>query len=221
MPELGGYSEQVLARHWVRRPDAVDAQLAAALPAAGEAAARVIEEVSIAEGDRVLIVGAAGSVGLIATQLAIDRGARVLAAARATDFAILETLGTTPVVYGPDLEHEVRAQVASVDAVIDAAGTGVLAAAVNLAGGPERVLTLSDPRAADFNVRLSSPDDPRITGRLATLMDQLGQGRLRLRSADRVPSRRCRCGASRPGKRSTAHQGAALDRPLNHGPEIA
>ena len=40
LPELGGYSEQVLARHWVRRPDGVDAQLAAALPAAGEAAAR-------------------------------------------------------------------------------------------------------------------------------------------------------------------------------------
>ena len=39
----------------------------------------------------------------------------------------------------------VGCRVRAVDAVFDAAGTGVLADAIALAGGPQRVITLSDP----------------------------------------------------------------------------
>jgi hypothetical protein len=66
------------------------------------------------------------------------------------------------VAYGPDLAANVRVHVPAVDAVIDAAGAGILGAAVDLAGGPGRVITLSDPHAADFGVRLSGPDGPRL-----------------------------------------------------------
>ena len=182
LPELGGYAEQVLARYWVRRPDGVDEESAAALPASGEAAARVIEESAIAADEAVLIAGAAGSVGLIATQLARTRGARVFAAARPSDFEMLRKLGAVPVGLGEDLAAQVRSHVAKVAAVIDASGAGVLADAVDLAGGPERVITLSDPRAADFGVHLSVPDGPRVAARLATVMDLLASGGLQLRS---------------------------------------
>ena len=182
LPELGGYSTQVLARHWVRRPDGVSEQAAAALPASGEAAVRVLDETQVGAGETLLIVGAAGSVGLLATQLAVTRGAHVLAAVRATDFAMIEALGATPVAYGPALASAVLAHVSAVDAVIDAAGAGVLPTAVELAGGPGRVVTLSDPHAADFGVRLSEPDGARVADRLAAVMALLDEGRLQLRA---------------------------------------
>ncbi|BEP15265.1 NADP-dependent oxidoreductase [Acidothermaceae bacterium B102] len=187
LPELGGYARQTLARYWVRRPDSVSEQDAAALPSAGEAAARVVEETNVTAGETVLIVGAGGAVGLIATQIALGRGASVLAAVRDSDLALVEALGGTPIAYGPDLVASVRKHVAAVDVVIDAAGAGVLAAAVELAGGTERVVTLSDHHAADVGARLSGPDGPQIVSRLQTVMDLVAAGRVRLRSHTTLP----------------------------------
>ena len=109
LPELGGYAGQVLARYWVPVPGAVSDQDAAALPASGEAAARVVDETGVAAGETVLVAGAAGSVGLIATQLAVARGARVLAAVRPADFGLVARAGAMPVGYGPSLAADVRA----------------------------------------------------------------------------------------------------------------
>ena len=88
----------------------------------------MIDEVRVAAGENVLIVGAAGSVGLIAAQLAVSRGAQVFAAVRPSEFEIAEAIGATPVAYGPDLAATVRVHVPGVDAVIDAAGAGTLGA---------------------------------------------------------------------------------------------
>jgi NADPH:quinone reductase-like Zn-dependent oxidoreductase len=187
LAELGGYAGQVLARYWVRVPGAVSGPDAAALPASGEAAARVVDEAGVTAGQTVLIAGAAGSVGLLASQLAVARGARVLAAVRPGDFDLVAGLGATPVAYGPELAANVRAVVPSVDAVIDAAGAGVLGAAVELAGGADRVLTLSDPKAAQYGVRLSGPDAGRITARLQATMARLAAGQLTLRAHTVAP----------------------------------
>jgi NADPH:quinone reductase-like Zn-dependent oxidoreductase len=187
LPELGGYAEQVLARYWVRRPDAVTEQDAAALPASAEAAARVLDETQVTKGETVLIVGAAGSVGLVATQLAMIRGAQVIAAVRESDFAAVEALGAVPVAYGPDLAAHVRQHVPSVDAVVDASGAGVLAAAVELAGGAQRVVTLSDPHASEFGVHLSVPDEAHIADRLDSVMTLLAAGRFRLQPQSTAP----------------------------------
>jgi len=126
-------------------------------------------------------------VGLIASQLAVARGARVLAEARPGDYDLLTKVGATPVAYGRELEANVRAVVPSVNTVIDVSGAGVLGAAVKLAGGPGRVVTLSDPHAADFAVRLSGPDGPRITARLQAVMALLAAGQLTLRSQTVTP----------------------------------
>jgi NADPH:quinone reductase-like Zn-dependent oxidoreductase len=187
LPELGGYAEQVLARYWVKVPGQVSPQDAAALPASGEAAARVVDETGVAADETVLIAGAAGSVGLIACQLAVARGARVLAAVRPEDFDTVAAVGAVPVAFGPDLVAEVKAHVPAVDAAIDASGAGVLGAAVELAGGPARVVTLSDPAAPGFGVRLSGPDGSHVARRLQTVMDLLAAGRLTLRSRTVLP----------------------------------
>jgi NADPH:quinone reductase-like Zn-dependent oxidoreductase len=74
-----------------------------------------------------------------------------------------------------------------VDAVFDAAGQGVLADAVALAGGPGRVITLSDPAAADFGVTLSVPAPDRAPGALDATIALLAEGRLRLRAHTAMP----------------------------------
>jgi NADPH:quinone reductase-like Zn-dependent oxidoreductase len=187
LPELGGYAGQALAQYWVKVPGTVSPQVAAAVPASGEAAARVVDEVGVAAGETVLITGAAGSVGLIASQLAVARGAHVLAAVRPGDFGIAAKTGATPVAFGPALAANVRAAAPSVDAVIDASGAGVLPAAIGLAGGPDRVITLSDPHAADVGVRLSGPDGPRVAARLQAVMGLLAARSLLLRAQTIAP----------------------------------
>ena len=78
LPGLGGYAEQVLAAYWVRKPESVSWADAAAFPASAEAAARVLDQLGLTAGETLLLLGGAGSVGTIATQLAIARGRRPL-----------------------------------------------------------------------------------------------------------------------------------------------
>lgn len=58
---------------------------------------------------------------------------------------------------------------------------GVLADAIALTGAADRVITLSDPAAGDFGVRLSHPSPERAPHALEDTMSMLARGRLRLR----------------------------------------
>lgn len=98
----------------------------------------------------------------------------------------LDPSRATPVRYGADVVGRVRA-LGAVDAVFDAAGKGGLADAVALAGGPKRVITLSDPAAADFGVTLSEPTPDRAPGALDETIALLADGRLRLRAHKSMP----------------------------------
>ena len=124
---------------------------------------------------------AAAIVEIIATQLAVAQGVRVISAVGEHDETLARELGATPVRYGAGLAGRVRA-LGTVDAVFDEAGTGVLADAIALAGGPKRVITLSDPAAADFGVTLSEPTADRAPGALDETIALLAEGRLRLRA---------------------------------------
>jgi NADPH:quinone reductase-like Zn-dependent oxidoreductase len=187
LPALGGYAEVALASRWVPKPASVSWADAAALPASAEAAIGVLDELQVTAGDTLLILGAAGSVGLLAIQLAVARGATVLGAVREDDFATVAGLGAAPVAYGPDLLSAVRASAPRVDAVLDAAGRGGLAQALELTGGPHRVISLSDPHAADFGVRLSAPTPQRAPKALDLAMGLLEAGQLRLKAQVTAP----------------------------------
>src|ERR1700753_641134 len=60
LPGLGGYAELVVADHWVRKPASVSWTDAAALPASGEAAVRVLDQLAVRDGETMLLLGAAG-----------------------------------------------------------------------------------------------------------------------------------------------------------------
>jgi NADPH:quinone reductase-like Zn-dependent oxidoreductase len=183
---LGGYAEYAVASIWARKPPSVSWADAAALPSSAEAAVGVLRQLNVTSGERLLLFGGGGSVGIIATQLAAARGVTVISAVGEHDETLARELGATPVRYGPGAADRVRA-LGTVDAVFDAAGTGVLADAISLAGGPGRVITLSDPAAADYGVTLSQPSPDRAPGALDETIGLLAEGRLRLRGHTTMP----------------------------------
>jgi NADPH:quinone reductase-like Zn-dependent oxidoreductase len=130
-------------------------------------------------GDTLLVLGGGGAVGLIATQLAVAQGIKVISAVGARDDALVTSLGATPGGYGAELVDAVRS--GAVDFAFDASGKGVLADAIALTGTADRVMTLSDPAAADLGVRLSHPSPQRAPHALEDTMSMLARGRLRLR----------------------------------------
>ena len=132
---LGGYAEFAVASIWTRKPDSVSWLDAAALPSSAEAAAGVLRQLNVTSGETLLLFGGGGSVGIIATQLAVTRGIKVISAVSERDETLAYELGATPVRYGAGLAGRVGA-LGPVDAVFDAAGTGVLADAIAVAGGP-------------------------------------------------------------------------------------
>jgi NADPH:quinone reductase-like Zn-dependent oxidoreductase len=185
---LGGYAEYAVASIWTRKPDTVSWADAAALPSSAEAAVGVLRQLNVKSGETLLLFGGGGSVGVIATQLAVSQGVTVISAVGEHDETLARELGATPVRYGPGLTDRVRA-LGAVDAAFDAAGKGVLADAIALTGGPTRVITLSDPAAADYGVALSQPTPDRAPGALDETIALLADGRLRLRAHKTMPMR--------------------------------
>jgi NADPH:quinone reductase len=82
--ERGGYAERaVVPAHALSAvPEGLDLRRAAALLHDGPTALALAEGTRIARGDRVLVVGASGGLGIVSVQVALDRGARVVAVAR-------------------------------------------------------------------------------------------------------------------------------------------
>ena len=208
---LGGYAEYAVASIWTRKPESVSWIDAAALPSSAEAAAGVLRQLDVKPGETRLLFGGGGSVGIIATQLAVARGIKVISAVGEHDEPIARELGATPVRYGAGLAGRVRA-LGAVDAVFDAAGRGVLADAIALAGGPGRVITLSDPAAADFGVALSEPAPGRAPGALDETIALLADGRLRLRAHRTMPMQQA-AEAHRQLEAGTVHERIILTLP--------
>ncbi|MDX6524555.1 MAG: hypothetical protein QOI43_66, partial [Gaiellales bacterium] len=96
LPSLSGYGERALAAAWTRKPPHVTWNDAGALPASVEAAVGVLRQLEVADGETLLILGAGGSVGIIATQLAIRQGLKVIGAVGRRDGALIRELGAAP-----------------------------------------------------------------------------------------------------------------------------
>ena len=101
-------------------PEKIDFAVAAALPTAGMTALQAIRDyVQPKPGTRILIQGAAGSVGSLATQIAKLWGAQVIGTATGEDIVYLRAIGHVQVV---DYKQERFETVGQVDAVLDLIG---------------------------------------------------------------------------------------------------
>ena len=155
---------------------------AAALPVAIETAARALDQLGVENATTLLINGASGSVGSAAVQLAVVRGARVIGTAGPANHEYLRSLGAEPVAYGEGLRERVRALAPDgVDLALDVAGSGVLPELIELAGGPDHVVTIADYAGAQkYAVRFSSGDAGRAVYVLGEIGELIESGRFSL-----------------------------------------
>jgi NADPH:quinone reductase-like Zn-dependent oxidoreductase len=153
----GGAAELAVLVDYAPIPPSLDFAGAAGLPVAVETAVRTLDLLGVGAGTTLLVNGAAGGVGSAAVQLARARGARVIGTASEGNHDYLRSLGAEPTTYGDGLTERVREIVPDgVDAALDAAGGGALPALVELAGGPEHVVTVADyPGAEQTGARFS------------------------------------------------------------------
>ncbi|MCZ2262355.1 NADP-dependent oxidoreductase [Isoptericola sp. QY 916] len=174
----GGYAELALTSVFARVPDGLAATDAVTVPVAAETATRVLRLLDVRPGETLLVHGASGSVGELAVQLAVRRGARVIGTASPRNQERVAALGATPTTYGAGLVERVRALAPDgVDAVLDTTGAGVLPDSIALRGGTERIVTIADDAAADLGVEASWRSE-RDAGELAEAVDALARGDL-------------------------------------------
>lgn len=96
----GTYAEAVVipeGQTVVRLPSGIDPVVAASLPTAGMTALVGLDALRVPRGGSVIVVGASGGVGSFAIPLAVARGLRPIAVARADSHERLRRLGAEPV----------------------------------------------------------------------------------------------------------------------------
>jgi len=175
----GAYAELVsvpVDRLW-RKPRNASWDEAAGLPLAGLTAYRaVIDTLRVSEADIVLVLGASGGVGSLATQLALASGATVIGSASAQHQAYVKSIGAAPVRHGDDLAEQVRKLApAGVTAVVDCAGHDALAKSMAAAAPGARVCSIAGGGPGITTV-FARPD----IGILARLVDLVEAGSLRV-----------------------------------------
>ncbi|PSK98489.1 NADPH:quinone reductase-like Zn-dependent oxidoreductase [Murinocardiopsis flavida] len=188
---LGCYAEYAVlpAAHLVRRPASLPWDQAGALSASGQTAHTALGDLGVRSGETVLIHGAAGGVGSIAVQLAVEWGATVIGTAAPANHAYLRTLGAVPVAYGDGLLERVCAEAPKgIDAAFDTAGHGGVETSRHLVKERGRIGTIADTDAGRHGARFLRSQ--RTAARLAELTALAERGRLRVHIRSRYPLER-------------------------------
>ena len=149
-PASAGASDYAILQHWTPVPEGLNPASAAALPMAVTIAYGSLDCLGVEKGKTVLINGAGTTVGFAAVQIALSRGAHVIATAGSTFADRLRSFGAIVTPYGDGLPERVAALSGiSPDLILDTAPvSGALPGLVETAGDPKRVMTISDFAAA-------------------------------------------------------------------------
>jgi NADPH:quinone reductase-like Zn-dependent oxidoreductase len=134
----GSFAEYIALpeRLLARKPASLGWNESAGLPLAGLTAYQVLNRLGLTSGETVLIHGGAGGVGSLGIQIAVARGAKVIATASEKNHEFLRSLGAEPVAYGGGLADRVRAlRPGGVEVVADFAGGNLDATLAVLAEG--------------------------------------------------------------------------------------
>jgi NADPH:quinone reductase len=192
-PGGGAFAERVVAPadRTAPLPTACDSVSASTLPVAGVTALGILRAARVHAGDRVLVTGAAGGVGLLTVQLARDAGAAVTGQARSRERArVVAEAGAEPLLHpgdGSDVQG-------TYDVVLDGIGGPMLGpllrataphgrmVAYGNSADAESTLRVEDfyPKAitiTGFRVFASVPPD-QVVKDLARLADEVAGGRL-------------------------------------------
>ncbi|MET4781951.1 zinc-binding dehydrogenase, partial [Glaciihabitans sp. UYNi722] len=144
-----GAADFAIMNLWFPIPAGLDAVHASVLPMVLQTAGWTLDLMDVKSGETVLIHGAGGMVGYTAVQIALRKGARVIATAGLTFADELEGFGAVVTPYGAGMVERVRVRALAngpIDHVVDASlpNTGAIAALIEIAGDPKRVMTISN-----------------------------------------------------------------------------
>ena len=165
---------------WAAKPPSVDWAVAAAAGVAGETSERGLRLLAVQPGDTLFVDGGAGGVGAVAVQMAVARGARVIASSSEANHDYLREIGATPVLYGEGVADRVRTVAGGqVDAVFDVAGRTRIEDLIGLTSEPSRVLSIANFAAGQAGARVTGGDvDSQPMQALAQVAELLAQNKI-------------------------------------------
>ncbi len=126
------------------KPSNLDWAAAGGVGLVANTAARAIAALELTSADTVLVTGASGAVGIIASQFALRAGATVVGTARESDHDLLRAIGVIPVAYGPEEETALRATAPEFTAALDTAGRPGVLSALALGIAADRIDSVAD-----------------------------------------------------------------------------
>ena len=176
----GTQAEYAVLASWAATPPSIDWEGAAAAGVAGETSERTLRLLDVDAGDTLFVDGGAGGVGAAAVQMALARGAKVIASSSEANHDYLREIGAIPVLYGQGLAERVRAAAGGpVDAVLDVAGKTPVEDLISLVPEPSQVVTIANYTAAQAGARVSGGGaDSHPMEAMALVADLLAQNKL-------------------------------------------
>jgi len=189
----GAYAEHLVVpvTSVVPKPPNMTFEQAAGLMLTGATAVHALTATRVDAGDTVLVHGGAGGVGLMAVQIAVADGAKVIATASQKNHDLLRELGAEPVTYGDGLADRVREHAPDgVDVALDLVGSDeAVDVSLELLVDIARIATIAAFGRADSGIQVlgNGPGgDPgteiRDNARL-DLVERVRAGRLQVRVA--------------------------------------
>lgn len=176
----GTQAEHALLEAWAAKPSSVDWAVAAAGGVAGETGERGLRLLNVKAGDTLFVDGGAGGVGAVAVQMAVARGAKVIASSSQANHDYLREIRAIPVLYGDGVADRVRAAAGGpVDAVFDVAGKTPIQDLISLVSEPSQVVTIANFSAGEAGARVTGGgDDSRPMEALAKVAEMLKENQL-------------------------------------------
>jgi NADPH:quinone reductase-like Zn-dependent oxidoreductase len=173
-------AEYAVLDAWAVKPPSIDWAVAAAAGVAGETGERGLRLLDVKAGDTLVVDGGAGGVGAATVQMALARGAKVIASSGEANLDYLREIGATPVRYGQGVAERVRAAAGGpVDAVFDVAGKTPIEDLIGLVPQPSQVLSIANFAAGQAGARVTGGGaDSHPMEALALVADLLAENKL-------------------------------------------
>lgn len=173
-------AEGAVLSAWAVKPPSIDWAVAAAAGVTGETSERGLRLLDVKSGETIFIDGGAGGVGAVAVQMAVARGARVIASSSEANHGYLREIGAIPVLYGDGVGGRVRAAAdGRVDAVFDVAGKTPVEELVSLVSEPSQVVSIANFAAGQAGARVTGGGaDSRPMEAMAEIAELLAENKL-------------------------------------------
>jgi NADPH:quinone reductase-like Zn-dependent oxidoreductase len=173
-------AEYAVLDAWAAKPSSIDWAVAAAAGTTGETEERVLRLLGVKAGDTVFVDGGAGGVGAVAVQMAVARGAKVIASSSEDNHGYLREIHATPVLYGEGVTTRVQEAAGGlVDAVADVAGKTPIEDLISLVPKPDQVVSIANYTAGDAGARVTlGGADSQPARALALTADLLAENKV-------------------------------------------